>query len=281
MKTVYLDNNILGQQQNWPYLTTFLASRPEIRVVVSEWNLVELLSISARNQAFTRATFIDNLMPIWMRGYLPIQKLEVNRFTRRQYFCTNAEDFCAFSNHLSLIWADHIGYKTRIGMNARTCVMQMYNDRLISSEKRRIIPVLKTLQSVTSQQKRDIEPTLFIRWLIPRISNTAPSGILLKISEKIEIARYCYNNRSDFYAQCPAMAVEHEVSKHRSRDPRRNPRASDAIDLFHGVLGLSCCDFYVTQDRYARHCAVSAKKALHSLKTANVYSSISELAKQV
>jgi len=81
----------------------------------------------------------------------------------------------------------------------------------------------------------------------------------------------------EFHSNCPAIAVESELHKIRSHDPTRQPKESDAIDLFHGVLALSYCDYYVTRDGFGRQCANYAKKSLPSLRTGDVYESINEL----
>lgn len=56
-------------------------------------------------------------------------------------------------------------------------------------------------------------------------------------------------------------------------------RHADAINLFHGVLGLSYCDFYITRDGFARACAIAAKKALPAIRTAEIHGTIVDLAR--
>ena len=277
MNTLYIDNNILGRDQDWPSIVALLASKPEVRVVISDWHMVELASVSNRPQAFNRADFVDSLKPLWMLGYLPIQRLEVKRFTWERYFCVPAEAFSVFTEHLSRVWADYVGAQTVIGMNARTWVTNIRDLSEITSGKAETVESLKTLQAATAQQKKEAEEATFLSWVLPRINNCNPDGKVLTKSEKMKIANFCYANRSDFYSRCPAIAVESELHKIRSRDARRLPKESDAIDLFHGVLGLSYCDFYVTRDGFARSCANYAKKALSSLRTAEIYGSISDL----
>jgi hypothetical protein len=91
---------------------------------------------------------------------------------------------------------------------------------------------------------------------------------------KMKIARFCYDNRVDLYADSPAIAVESELHKTRSRDAARRPRESDAVDLFHGVLALSYCDYYITRDGFARQCTNYAKRPLRSLRAADIYESL-------
>ena len=119
MKTLYIDNSVLGREQDWSSITALHKIMLELRVVISDWHMVELAGGSDRAQAFMRADFVDSLKPLWMRGYLPIQKLEVKRFTWRQYFHVPAEEYSVFTNYLSEVWADYLGSQTPIGLNAR------------------------------------------------------------------------------------------------------------------------------------------------------------------
>jgi hypothetical protein len=226
MNTLYIDNNILGREQDWPSIAALLGSKPELRVVISDWHMVELASGSDRAQALKRADFIDSLKPLWMRGYLPIQKLEVKRFTWERFFCVSAEEFSVFTEFLSQVWADYVREKTVIGMNARQWVAINHNLSGIMSDKAQIIDALNTLQAATDQQKKQKEEEVFLRWILPRIDDCDPDGKVLTKSQKMKIANFCFANRTEFYSRCPAIAVESELHKIRSRDARRSPKVA-------------------------------------------------------
>lgn len=277
MDTLCIDNSILGREQDWPSIAAIIDSNPDLRLVISDWHMVELASVTNREQAFNRAGFVDNLKPLWMRGYLPIQQGEVKRFTWLHYYGIPAEELWVFTEHLSEVWSDYVGPQTVIGLNARKWLAINRDLSTINLAKVEIIEVLDILQAATPQQKRQIELEEFLRWILPRINDRDPYRKLITKSAKLDIAKLCYDRKAQFYSSCPAMAVESELHKIRSRDPARQPKASDAIDLFHGVLALSYCDYYVTGDGFARHCAIYAKKALPSLPTAEVYQSLGEL----
>jgi hypothetical protein len=277
MKTLYIDNSILGREQDWGSITALRKSTPGLRAAISDWHMVELASGSDRAQVLKRADFIDSLNPLWMHGYLPIQRWEVKRFIWQHYYRVPAEESSVFTEHLSEVWSTYVGPQTVIGMDARRWVAIVHDLSDLNSEKVKIIGALSTLQTATPQQKKQIEQETFLRWILPRINDRDPGGQAMTARAKIEIANFCYDNKTVFYSICPAMAVESELHKIRSRDVTRQPKASDAIDLFHGVLGLSFCDYYVTRDGFARQCAIYAKKALPSLRTAEIYESLSDL----
>jgi hypothetical protein len=80
MKTLYIDTNILGCEEDWKQITALGRSMPTFRVIVSDWHMVELKGGADRIQAARRACFIDSLRPLWMRGYLQLQMCEIERF---------------------------------------------------------------------------------------------------------------------------------------------------------------------------------------------------------
>jgi hypothetical protein len=81
--------------------------------------------------------------------------------------------------------------------------------------------------------------------------------------QREELARVCFASRVQFYRECLAMAVEHFLCEARTRDPGRKPEEADAIDLQHGVLALSYCDAFVTEDRYASATLVTQSRGSH------------------
>jgi hypothetical protein len=239
VRVLYIDNNILGREQDWHAITRLCRSTPQLRVAISDWHMVELASGSDRAQALRRANFIDSLDPLWMHGYLPIPQWEVKRFTWQHYYRVAAEEFSVFTEQLSEVWSTYVGPQTVIGLNARKWVAIVDDLSDLTLDKVGIIDALRTVQAATPQQKKQIERETFLRWVLPRINDRDPNGRAITPWSKLQIANLCYENKAAFYSSCPAMAVESELHKIRSRDMARRPKASDAIDLFHGVLALS------------------------------------------
>jgi hypothetical protein len=122
VRIIYIDDNILGREQDWDPITPLCTSRQQLPVAISDWHLVELASCSDRLQVLRRADFIDSLDPLWMHGYLPIQQWEVKRFTWEHYYRVAAEEFSVFTEHLSEVWSTYVGPQTVIGLNARKWV---------------------------------------------------------------------------------------------------------------------------------------------------------------
>ena len=148
---MYIDNNILGREQDWDAITTLCRSRPQLRLAISDWHMVELGSGSDRPQILRRADFIDSLDPLWMNGYLPIQQWEVKRFTWQRYYRVAAEEFCVFTEHLSEVWSTYVGPQTVIGLNARKWVGIVHGLSDLNPDKAGIIDALSTLQAATQQ----------------------------------------------------------------------------------------------------------------------------------
>ena len=73
------------------------------------------------------------------------------------------------------------------------------------------------------------------------------------------------------------MAVEDKLSEIRTRDPHRQPKLQDSIDLQHSVIALSYCRSFVTKDRYLVHCAAQLNKALPRISLASIFTSVDAL----
>jgi hypothetical protein len=97
-------------------------------------------------------------------------------------------------------------------------------DLKFKAEKAKVIDALNTLQAATPQQKKRIQHETFLRWILPRINDRDPDGKAITDLKKVEIAHFCYDNRTQLYSSCPAMAVASELSKIRSRDAARDQR---------------------------------------------------------
>jgi hypothetical protein len=173
MKTLYIDTNILGCEEDWKQITALGRSMPTFRVIVSDWHMVELTGGADRIQAARRACFIDSLRPLWMRGYLQLQMCEIERFVWQHYYGRPCEEPWIFTEHLSAVWADYLGSETVIGLNAKRWAVINRNLE-IRAEKIKILEALNTLQTASQKQKRQIESEVFPRWILARISDVDP-----------------------------------------------------------------------------------------------------------
>jgi hypothetical protein len=161
---------------------------PAFHVIISDWHMVELTGGADRKQAFRRACFIDSLRPLWMRGYLQIQMCEIERFVWQHYYSRPHEEPWIFTEHLSAVWADYFGPETAIGLNAKKWA-EINRNLEIRPQKIQNVEALNTLQAVSQTQKRQIEPEVFSRWILPRISDVDPDKKPITKSQKMKIAK--------------------------------------------------------------------------------------------
>jgi len=278
VKTLYIDHHFIaretkGQPTNRQLLTELLADDPDWRLAASESNLLEIAFDGDKARALRRAQFLDSLHPVWMMERLDIQKHEVRAFLWGNHFRVAAEPLSPFRKHLSEV----MSYHTRpiIGAGAATWIRAI-DPTEIAEAKRLTVQSLTILQAASKQQKRQIEAVTFRAWVYPKIPIRDPAGALMSKAQKDKLAALCYASRDQFFRECPAIAVEHYICEARTRDPNRVPEEADAIDLQHGVLGLSYCDSFVTGDRYSYSTATHAIKSLPLLKLATPYRKLEE-----
>jgi len=272
MKTLYLDHQYIaretaGQPAHWQQLSAMLAANPKWRLAVSECNLLEIASDGDKVRAQRRAAFVDSLKPAWMMERLDIQKCEVKAFLWKNHFHVEPVPFVVFHDHLSQVTIHHT--QPIIGETATSWVARI-DPSEIDAAKRQTLSSLRTLQTATKQQKKQIDEAVFRAWVELKIPPKDPGGRLMKKADREGLAGFCWTNRNQFYRECPAMGVEHFACVARTRDPNRQPTESDAIDLQHTVLGLSHCDALVTE-RYAHSTAAYAIKALAPLPLATLH----------
>lgn len=277
MKTFYIDHNILVREDNWPELSRLLTRTNGSRLVISDWNLLEILGADNKAQAIRRTEFLENLKPLWIMDRRYIQQHEVKRFIWLHYFNCPAEQFCVFTEHFSVMLSHHLGSKVPLGWTVKRWI-EYSHGRMdleeIKSAEAEYANALKTLQNADKKQKRDLDHDMFCAWVLISIPDRDQENKLISNSKKEEIVRFCYTEKDEFYSNCPAMAVEHELKEIRTQNRKRQPKEQDACDLQHSVVALAYCDVFITKDRYVFDCAKRAVKALKRFKTASIHDSI-------
>ncbi|SUS08205.1 hypothetical protein DF3PB_600009 [uncultured Defluviicoccus sp.] len=279
MKTVYLDNHVLSREEGWAAIRTLLNSKPALRLVVSEWNLVELGSHADRDQVCRRAQFVDSLKPLWMVAYIFLQRLEVKKFIWQDYYGVPGEPVHPFKENLSEVLYFSLGRNVPLGFTATKWVKVVRDPATaLAAEKAQGVDALATLQAADAKEKKNAALKIFPLWIAHRIPDLDPSNKAILRSDKDKIVDFCYNNKAKLFSNCPAVAVEWAAHEIRTCDPHRKPKESDVIDLFHKVMALPYCDFFVTCDGFVRNCATYVGRKLPSLRLAKIHKSINNLA---
>jgi hypothetical protein len=109
------------------------------------------------------------------------------------------------------------------------------------------------------------------------VPDVDPRGRALRKAQQQELINYCWNNRIEFTAACPTIAVDDALCEARISDPKRRPRESDGIDLAHAVMALGYCDYFIMRDGFVASCARQAEKRVIGLAIAHVIADPREL----
>ncbi|MEW6657690.1 MAG: hypothetical protein AB1424_03420 [Thermodesulfobacteriota bacterium] len=141
----------MANKDNLPMLASLCAPNTGLRLVVSQWLLVEIRNFGDRIGAIKRGEFLDSLNPLWMIERLHIQRHEVRRFLWINYFKRDAEPFSVFSEHLSVVLSYDEGSSAPIGYTAKKW-LEDTDVTDVNDEKKRVVSALQTLQSADPKE---------------------------------------------------------------------------------------------------------------------------------
>ncbi len=253
-QTFYLDHQIFAREDNWPIIRSALDNQASIRLVCSQWNLIEIAFASDETQRTRRAAFIDSLNPLWIMNGRDIQRAEVHRFVWRRYFRASIlPEVCAIVADLALVMATaHMEFP---GSVSAAKYVAGIDPATVRAAAQPTPEALRMLQAAGTKKLRSIEDETNRSWIAPLIPLFDHDGRLLSQQSQKEISDFCIKNWSELLASCPALDTENRLFEARTRDPLRKPRITDAADLQHAFAALAYCDHFVTEDRFLFRCA--------------------------
>jgi hypothetical protein len=242
-KCVYLDHSLVTHEPSWPSLQSlFQEPDPPYQLGLSIWNLLEIAAASDVAQRKARLAFLNSLKPIWFLDHVYVRKQEVKRFLWPRRFGAAAPDLLCVTAHLSQAAAVYAGPKIRIGITMETVVAELATV-VFRQHKQQSPRALAFLQNIAKQDWKKRQREVFgavMKGVVPDID---PAGQALRKVEQQKLIDYCWDNRADFMAACPTIAVDDALCEARISDSRRKPRVSDGIDLAHAVMALGYCDY--------------------------------------
>jgi hypothetical protein len=257
MRTFYLDHQIFAREDNWPIIRCVLDNQTSVRLVCSQWNLIEVNFALDEKQRTHRSNFIDSLNPLWIMNGRDIQKAEVHRFIWRRCFRASIQpEVCAIVAYLASALAPACMEFPGSVSAAK------YVAGGAASVRDAVSPtpeVLRTLQAAGRKELCSIEARR--SWIALLIPLSDDDGRLLSQQSQKEILDFCIESWSELIASCPALAAESRLSEIRIRDPKRRPLVSDAADLQHAFPALAYCNHFVTEDHFLFRCAEETSAA--------------------
>ena len=278
-RTIYVDHSIVSHELWWPGLERALASG-NLKLALSLWNLFEIGAADDKGQLDRRLSFLQGFNPMWVVERRAVQKQEVKRFLWSHKFGTEAEELVVITPSLSVVDYFLSGSDMRIGLTA---------EQFIRGTDYRMLNPLKKLSPESQTTMKAADPTvlkekdqeIFTGWIGQSIPLWGPDGKLFTAVARAELAKFCCQNRPQFLAACPSMAVEDAVTKDRTNDRMRKPTESDGPDLQHTAVAIAYCDIFFTRDGYQARNAGFARRMLKGTRLAELCTDPDQLAKVV
>lgn len=276
IRTLYIDHNVLADEDGWNDLTAVIQQN-QLQVVMSVWNLFEIASATDERQKARRLAYVESLSPWWAMDRVETQEKELRRFIFTRYFGANGEDIYGITKHLSVAVAKGTRTETKVGMKAADYVRALKGVDL-DAEKKSVMRALQIHRDAGRDKRKEKEEERFLAWLIHFMPMRNADGKLLKRNEKVALLKRCWEDRKDLFASSPAIAVEDQLEIARTLDEKRKPQVGDGVDLQHSVVAMAFCDFYMSKDGASRNDCAYVTKWLPKHQLATVVANVIEIA---
>jgi hypothetical protein len=267
--------SLVAHEPSWPVLQAgFKATGSQL--ALSIWNLLEIASASDVAQRERRIGFLEAFKPVWALDHVHVRKQEVKRFLWERHYRIPGEDLVSVVALLSQAEAVYAGAKVRLGVTMGTLVDGLA--RLDVSQHKKLSPhALTFLHKVSDKDWKKRQRDIFVAVVSGVVPDFDPTGRALRKDERQKLVDFCWDNRSDFMAACPTIAVDDALCEVRIDNSRRKPKESDGIDLAHAVMALAYTDVFIVRDGYVASCAEQAQKRLPGLTIARVITDAAQL----
>lgn len=275
-ETIYVDHQIIVEGRNHELLRS-ICQADNRRIVISQYNLLEIAQGSDQRRAHRYMELIDDLNPMWARDRLDVQDQEVKSFLWKSYFNVPPQQVTPFSTSMSVVLAYHLRSSVPIIGTAKDWHKTFADKVNIDEPKQDTVRALTVLQGVSKQKWKATDHLAFHGWVFKHTPLCDPENHLMNRSQRLQMADYCVANKVEFLNACPSLTVEDTLTGVRTSDPRRVAEPQDAIDLQHSALALAYCNVFITADRYLYHCAEQTKARLRNLQLASVFKNLSAL----
>jgi hypothetical protein len=268
--TIYLDHNIAhffvrgfrtaeAETVERMALTDAIGRYPDLRFVLSAWNLTEAASERKPNQppeALARryADFFEQLKPLHIPAHNVIEREEFNRLVYRTLGLIDPSEVPVFSEHLSQVLALSGIQGGIVGFDLRAYLLYLCRDpkrragtnqaKEVALQKRRIL--LKAIED--GRYNATVQSQILREWLQSYLPERKPDGALLPLPIRQHALEQLLKNRDLVYSACPAMFAEDALTGVRSNQGSRKPQLNDGVDLMHAIVPLAYCDAVLSDD---------------------------------
>ena len=254
MKTIYLDHNFVHYYvKGFPQeldaatergsLDKVLAFYPDVRFVVSDWNVVEAARECARLSvpragAAMYASFFESLRPLFIEGHDTLQRAEIRALAFSHWNMAavpRATDWM-FVSHFSQIAANRIkemlvGFSLRIYLRhlATTASSLASFDAPVATG----LAAIKTgIVAYHAGRFTNIEVVARItrEWFFSLLPERDAHGKWIDIATRKQLAGIWSATSADVIRNCPTVAIEAALAHLRAAAGGRIPKATDTFD---------------------------------------------------
>jgi hypothetical protein len=280
MTTIYLDHNIIhyyvrGFPQNDDHrassersaLVTVLKQYPNIRFVVSAWNIMESASerepgAPAEELAERYADFYEQLMPLHIPAPDVVEREEMKHCVYGVLgLIPRPPEIPVFSQYLSQVLTLS-GIEPLVAYDLRKELRYFARKR----ERREVVEdakrvAFKAREEMLNAKKQgrdkdpQVERQILRAWFARFIPLRGPDGRVLPAPDRERVLNLFTDSPGQVFISSPAIWAENALTEARANMGSRKPRLQDGMDLMHAIVPLAYCDAFVSNDGNVRDCA--------------------------
>ncbi|MBP2309972.1 hypothetical protein GBZ48_26240 [Azospirillum melinis] len=253
MRTLYIDHSVVSRESLWQDIRESV-SAGTVRLALSMWNLVEIGRAGDCSQRIRRLSFLTENNPLWILERREIQKQEVKSFIWKNYFNIQSSAITSIVPHLSMAASMLPGCLPEIGLTPEKFIDSIDFSEL--NRYRHLSPdALRTMQNFDAATIKEKEDEVFRIWISLSLPDISHENRIFTKLEKKNFLEFCVKNKQNFFKECPAFSIEHNLTKARTKNKKRNPHPSDSEDLQHAIIALAYCDIFYSMDGFLVQCA--------------------------
>jgi hypothetical protein len=288
MTKIYLDHNIVhyfvrgfpksyanGGSAEQAALAIAFEKHPELRFVISAWNVIESASerlpgAPAEELADRYADFYERLTPLHIPAHDVIEREEMKRCAYLELgLISTASEVPVFNEHLSQVLAlsgiePLLGYDIR--KDLRYLARKPERREVFQEAKRKTLRAREELLEA-KEQGRDQDPQnrrrILRAWFARLIPLRGPDNRVLSAADRERVLDRLTESPERVFDKSPAIRTENALTDIRANMGARKPRLQDAMDLMHAIVPLAYCDAFVSNDGNVRE---GAKRALQETR---------------
>ena len=265
---IYLDHNIIqylarqfppkvDAQRERTDFERMLAATPNVRFVISHWNIIEASRGTDEARVKDCASLIGRLRPLIVRDKSGMAREELRACAFAKFYDTRvASPEMFFERYADALTALGIDDPRVFNHTPEGDVLESFKNphwfAPIAENAAATPDVLKTLANAKSDGllTRDNREETTRSWFFGFFPLLDPAGNAIAKRNREQMVAQLAADIDEVYTHCPSLRVEDQLSELRISNKDREPRESDAIDLMMAVPSLAYCDAFVSYDGY-------------------------------